>query len=180
MAKNDIIFKYGIILTIFSAVAGMILAAVFQVTEPRRIVNNQKLEVASRQEVLPTASQFAKAKIGDYGFVKGLDKNKKLCGYILKAQNKGYSSNLEILVGISVTGNVIGLKILSQSETPGLGTKVTAPWFTRQFIGRPRADMTVKKDGGAIAAITGATISSRAVTNGVRKEIEKFLKIKGV
>ncbi|MBM3709310.1 MAG: FMN-binding protein [Actinobacteria bacterium] len=66
-----------------------------------------------------------------------------------------------------------GISILSNTETPGLGTRITEISFTDQFKGLGLEDISLSKDGGKIDAITGATISSRAVTNAVRDEIEK-------
>jgi electron transport complex protein RnfG len=63
---------------------------------------------------------------------------------------------------------------LSQQETPGLGARIVEvrpggekPWFTSQFEGKSGDELRLKKDGGGIDAITGATISSRAVAGGV-------------
>jgi electron transport complex protein RnfG len=61
-------------------------------------------------------------------------------------------------------------------ETPGLGVRVTEKWFKKQFSGKKEKEVLLKKDGGTIDAITSATISSRAVTNGTIKGIEKYKK----
>jgi electron transport complex protein RnfG len=77
------------------------------------------------------------------------------------------------------------MKVLSQVETPGLGTKVEEvkygdedPWFTQQFLQKSAATLAVDKDGGEIQSITGATISSRALTKSVVAAYEKLLKDK--
>ena len=182
MSKDKIYWQYPLILALFAGIAGIILAIMFQITEPRKVLNLQKIENQARQEVLAQASVFQQAKIGQYSFVKGLDANRKLKGYVLKVSSRGYSSDIKLLVGLDDKFNLVGLKVLAQAETPGLGTKITQPWFTKQFLGKPLNVLAVKKDGGELDSITGATITSRAAVNGVRKEIELFknlLQIKG-
>ena len=93
----------------------------------------------------------------------------QLAGWVVQTAGQGYADRIEVLVGLSPEADVItGLFVLDQKETPGLGAKIaTAPW-RRQFVGKPAAaPLEVVKGGGAganqIDAITGATISSRAV-----------------
>ena len=77
--------------------------------------------------------------------------------------------NLTMIVGINADGTVAGAKVTSHAETPGLGAKSQADpnWIT-QFAGQTAdGQLKVAKDGGTINAITGATITSRAVTDGV-------------
>ena len=84
-------------------------------------------------------------------------------------QPKGFSGVLTMIVGINADGTVAGIKVTAHSETPGLGAKAQADadWIG-QYVGQ-QADgqLKVAKDGGTINAITGATITSRAVTDGV-------------
>ena len=92
-----------------------------------------------------------------------------------KAAPAGYGGPVEIVVGITPDGTVGGVRIVSQSETPGLGTEVTREAFTGQFEGRSDLEsLKVKQDGGSIDAVTGATISSRAVTRGVSDVLDVF------
>ena len=90
-------------------------------------------------------------------------------GYTFKIAPKGYGGEIELTVGISFEGKVTGLTVGTNSETPGLGAKAQSDknWIT-QFAGQPAdGSLAVSKDGGTINAITGATITSRAVTDGV-------------
>ena len=88
----------------------------------------------------------------------------------------GYSGNIAIMVGVDPQGTVSGVEILTHAETPGLGDKITEPWFKEMFKGRSleNADWRVKKDGGEFDQITGATISPRAVVGAVRRGLEFF------
>jgi electron transport complex protein RnfG len=126
-----------------------------------------------------------------------------LLGYAFTAYGKGYSSTIETIVGVTPDGSICGVKIVSQKETPGLGAKVqevssqntlwavlsgnavdetgTRPWFQQQFDGLKLGDLTVVKSRGepGILAITGATISSEAVTGSVRRGLAMLLSIVG-
>ena len=96
------------------------------------------------------------------------------------SSRKGYGGRIDVLVGVLPDGTVNGIEITEQKESPGLGTKVAQPAFTDQFKGKKAPDATawskIKKDNGQIQAITGATISSRAVSEAVRSGLAVFSK----
>ncbi len=83
----------------------------------------------------------------------------------LEDYGQGFGGDLGVMVGFEIeTANLVGIGITTMSETPGVGTRVKQESFVRQFIGMSSDTvLKVKKDGGEIDAITGATISSRAV-----------------
>ena len=92
-------------------------------------------------------------------------------GYIVETITYGYAGNITMLVGVSFDGKVLGIAVVSQTETAGLGAVVAADnqagqTFRDQFVGLS-GPLAVTKDGGGIDAITGATITSRAVVEGV-------------
>ena len=89
-----------------------------------------------------------------------------------KVEAIGYSSIINALVGVDLNNKITGIGIISQQETPGLGSNIEKESFLSQFIGKGIEDLNIKKDGGKIDAVTGATISSRAITSGVRNAIE--------
>jgi electron transport complex protein RnfG len=125
-------------------------------------------------------------------------------GYTFTAYGKGYSSTIETIVGMVPDGSISGIKIVDQKETPGLGAKVqevsssntlwaviagkgvdeagTLPWFQEQYKFLRAADLTVVKSPGedGILAITGATISSDAVTGSVKSALTMLVSIVGV
>ena len=89
-------------------------------------------------------------------------------GLVVAVTPRGYGGPIELMVGIRQDGRVAAVRVLGQSETPGLGTKVTERGFLDQFRGAKTGErLAVNKDGGRINAVAGATISSRAVTQGV-------------
>ncbi len=94
---------------------------------------------------------------------------------------EGFSGGIKLIMGIDRAGKISGVWILEHLETPGLGANITKPWFTGQFKGKSLDNsrlvagrLAVRKDGGDIDAITGATISSRAVTEAVSKGLDFF------
>jgi len=101
-------------------------------------------------------------------------------GYAFLAIGKGYGGDINILVGLTDETTVKGITIVSQEETPGLGTRITEPFFTDQFTGLDINDVALSRDGGRIDAITSSTISSSAVVEAVSKTaMEKIKQLKG-
>jgi Na+-translocating ferredoxin:NAD+ oxidoreductase subunit G len=88
-----------------------------------------------------------------------------------------YGGTLTCLVGLNKKGVLTGLEIVKHEETPGLGSKVENCEWRRQLVGKGPEDMVwkVKSDGGEVDAVSGATISSRAVLNCVTKA-QAFMK----
>lgn len=82
---------------------------------------------------------------------------------------QGFGGSLGVMTGFDLeTGNIVGVGITTMSETPGVGTRVKEKTFTQQFAGMPGdAVVKVKKDGGVVDAVSGATISSRAVATAI-------------
>ncbi|MBE3115393.1 MAG: RnfABCDGE type electron transport complex subunit G [Actinobacteria bacterium] len=96
-------------------------------------------------------------------------------GYAFMASGSGYGGNIDILVGLDSSFGIKGVSILSQTETPGVGNRITESSFTDQFKGLSASDIALKSEGGKIDAITGATISSRAVVNAVKEKMVEIL-----
>jgi electron transport complex protein RnfG len=89
----------------------------------------------------------------------------------------GYSGEIEIMVGVDTAGVVQGIAILQHRETPGLGAKIETEDFRNLYKNKSLSDpevWDVTKDGGTFRQITGATISSRAVTHAVARGLEFF------
>jgi Na+-translocating ferredoxin:NAD+ oxidoreductase subunit G len=136
---------------------------------------------AKRKEVLPSADKFEAIgkwddKIPGTEIIKEAYKatsNGKTRGYVFSAVPKGYGGNIQVTVGVSLEGKVSGVAIGENKETPGLGSKSTEPGFKGQF-GNKVTGMklsVVKKKPTAdneVQAISGATITSKAVTSAVQ------------
>lgn len=92
--------------------------------------------------------------------------------------DNGFGGRIELIIGMLMDGTVSGYKVIDQKETPGLGTKIASGKFAEQFVGMNsyNDNFKLKKDGGDIDAITGATISSRAVIDAIEKAIVAYKK----
>ena len=89
-------------------------------------------------------------------------------GYCVEVGPTGFGGAVDTMVGIDSDGKVTGISVISAaSETPGLGARSTEPEFQAQFADQVGTEVAVAKDGGSIDALTGATITSRAVSEGV-------------
>ena len=100
---------------------------------------------------------------------KMTDSSGEVAGYCIEVLPTGFGGAVDTMVGITPDGTIAGIQILSCSnETPGLGANATNEEFYGQYAEKPGdGSLKVDKDGGDIVAMTGATITSRAVTNGV-------------
>ena len=98
-------------------------------------------------------------------------------GYAFLAIGKGYGGDIDILVGLEDETTVKGITIISHTETPGLGSRIAESSFTDKFAGLNIADVALRQEGGQIDAITGSTISSRAVINAVRTTAMEKVKL---
>lgn len=114
-----------------------------------------------------TIRQTIKGKETLFVVHKTVDTNKNDLGVAVESTTGGFGGDLKVLVGFDTEGNILGYTILQHSETPGLGAKADK-WFQKDgkgsIIGKnPEKDnLTVKKDGGDVDAITASTITSRA------------------
>jgi len=163
------IVRYGLILSSICAVASASLAVVNSTTKSKIIAQAKTEEETSLKEILPEAAHFEPVRAGDeIIYYKAHDKNGKLIGVAFKVSAKGYSSTIETIAGLSLDGNITAVKILNQNETPGLGARVTEAGFTRQFT-----DKNIQ-NFNEVQAITGATISSRAVIDSVSRKAQEI------
>ena len=100
---------------------------------------------------------------------------------IKSSSKEGFGGKIELIIGILMDGTITGYKVIEQNETPGLGSKVTEPQFSNQFVGKNAYtdNFDLKKDGGETDAVTGATISSRAVVGAVKDAVAAYNKFAG-
>ena len=179
-------FKLGLNLLIISAVAALLLALTNSVTASTIAQRNEQANAEARKLVLESAQDFEQVKDVKTDNSKGVevseiyeakDASGNTVGYTLKVLPSGYGGTIELMVGIdSAKGQVSGINVVSNSETAGLGAKSTDPEFSDQYKGKPLEELSVLKNGTPgdteIKAISGATITSTAVTNGVDAAIE--------
>lgn len=119
-----------------------------------------------------------RVKVGDVNVFPAM-KDGKLVGVALEAFAPGYSGDIGVMVGFSMEEDeLLGIGITTQTETPGLGTRIMEPAFISKFENHNFEDMQVASKGGDIDVIAGATFSTVGTVDAVRKAIETFRTIK--
>lgn len=174
------IIKNTLILTAITVIAGTALGYVYEITKEPIAKAQAEAKQEACQQVLPEAEQFEKmdaeeTKVDEvYEALKGGE----TLGYVITATNKeGYGGDIQVSVGVDASGEIKGIAILSISETAGLGMKATEPEFYEQYANKKTEQFYVSKDGGEgekIDAISGATITTRAVTGAVNTALDYY------
>ena len=170
--KTESTVKYvarlALTLLLITSVVAIALAGVNQVTAPKIAAMNQQKTQQAIEAVLPGGGEEV-AFTDDTGLVKAVYQGE--AGYAVQVAPGGFNGEVSMMVGIDNAGTVLGISIIKQTETAGLGAVCAAATsageqFRGQFAG-VSGSVAVSKDGGSIDAITGATITSRAVCTGV-------------
>ena len=199
MSETKQMLKNAMILFIITLVAGVLLGIVYQVTKAPIAYQEQLAQTKANQEVFPDADSFADADLdtaqvkkileGDAAYAKvGIDSVKiakdasgKAIGYVLQISSGGYADDIVFTMGLTNDGTLNGISLISISETPGLGMnaqKVLVPQFRSVQVGDLfEVTKTKKASDNQIEAISGATITSKAVTNGVNAGVLYFQKV---
>ncbi len=176
--------KNTLILTAITLIAGLLLGLVYEVTKEPIAMANESAKKEAWQEVFPEAdiNDFKEIEVDEKAAeeaVAMMDVNAtidEVCevkgvGYVITTTDKdGFGGDIQVTVGIREDGTVNGISILSLSETAGLGMRATEPSFYEQYADKNTDRFAVSKDGGEgepIDALSGATITSRAVTGAV-------------
>lgn len=178
--KGGGILMLVVVLGLITFVCALLLGVINSVTKDKIEQNGIETRNAAMSEIIPDA-EFTDVEV-PADFATPADKNQPVvsgvyqatlngaeAGYCVEVNPKGFGGALKMIVGINADGTVAGIKVTEASETPGLGAKAQSDknWIA-QFAGQPAdGSLAVSKDGGTINAITGATITSRAVTLGV-------------
>ncbi len=202
--------KLGFLLCVVCVISGFALSVTYSVTKKRIEAQNREDILRSLPVVYPGAASFSDVKsIGGIDYYEAKNAEGKNIGYALYGGVQGYQSVIKFMVGIDLKGKISGLKILEHGETPGLGARITEiksdetlfgymedvfegegdkkkpkePWFTQMFKSKFYKDLYVSKtdsDKSAVHAITGATITTVCVVDGVKEVVGTFLgKING-
>jgi electron transport complex protein RnfG len=180
------IFPLALALTLIAAIAGLALSFVFDLTaEPIKEADLNKVRqsiiaVMPESFFIPEDDEDGMpemVEVDEFQYYIGMDEAGTVIGVAVTAISpEGYGGNLATMVGILPNGNIKAIKNIKHLETPGLGSKIKDDAYKVQFIGASldNKNFAVKKDGGDFDSITGATITSRAVTNSVRAALEHF------
>lgn len=168
-------------LTIIGVVSGALLSEINSWAAPK-IEANRKAETERAIFVVQSdATKYEKVENVDFELYEVFDDDKNSLGYALPYEGNGFQGKIRLIVGLDKElTNILGLEVLEQVETPGLGTKVTETPFTDQFINlllKPQVEWVKgvePSNPNEIQAITGATISSKAIVNIINNGVKKL------
>ncbi len=205
-------FKILLTLAGICLVAGLTLGAAYIITREQIAYQEEQQKQQALTELFEDREISEEMRVEtpnkDMVYWKAY-KNGQLDGYAIKGKEYGYGGEISFVVALDSSMKVLGVVILSQNETPGLGTRIaekpvsryifgkkievetTRPWFLEQFAGlNPLENITVKKmpewhnldeeeretlrKENNVTTITGATISSEAVANGINAYVQEF------
>lgn len=181
--------KDALILFVITLISGVLLGGVYEVTKTIIAQRQEEAKLKTYQEVFMDATAFeenteltqkaAETDLSAYEKVTvdevldAKDASGNVIGHLVTSTSKaGYGGEVTISIGITSEGEITGIGYLALNETPGLGMKASESEFKDQFAGKNAAQLTLVKGGGAsgddqINAISGATVTSSAVTNAV-------------
>ena len=175
-------FAPSLVLVCICFIASLLLAATYQITAP--LIEKITIEraTAARVEVLPEASNFKQME--DVDLIDGVTEVYEAVngvGYVITSQFKGFGGNVVVMTGMDSQGNITRVKVTDAStETPGLGSKTTAPAYLDQYKG---SNMITSEKNSAeatyVSAVTGATYTSRAVFSSVSAALQQYSMLGG-
>ncbi|MCK5723364.1 MAG: RnfABCDGE type electron transport complex subunit G [Gammaproteobacteria bacterium] len=177
-----------VVIAVFSAVSGGLLAAIQSGTKDR--IEYQQLKFVKG----PTIQQILEGSSNDplvdrFKLPDGKEERSFFVGVFdgkanvvaLEAFGKGFGGDIGVMIAVNVENDeIVGIGVTTHSETPGVGSKVkTDPSLSEQFKGLPiKEPFKVKAEGGQIDAISGATVSSRGVCGAVVDSAEIYMRLK--
>ncbi len=186
------IVKMIVVLTVIATVMGMTLSYVESIT--REPIEYSKLKFVKGPAVLSVLTDYDNDPIKDYKkdlileekpegkITKSIfpaKKNGKASAIAFEVVGQGYGGPVAIMIGIDLkTGKLTGMRVMTHSETPGLGARAVEPQFYEQFSALGTEGVALEASGGKINAISGATITSTGVVEAVKKGLELFNRAK--
>ncbi len=178
MENKGSIIKLSLILLAIAFISTLILTVCNAVTKDTIAYINEQNIKSAMLEVLPGGETFEEIG-GEYPeYITSASYGKKdgdIMGYTVNVSVPGFGGNIEMIIGVCKQKTVTGVKITSLSETPGLGAKASNEEFTKQYYGLEEGISVIKSgmpNGNEISAISGATITSKAVTEGVNAALK--------
>ena len=169
-----------LVLTVIALVAAVALATTNLITEKPIAEQNLGENQQALKAMFPEADEFAEVSPGESSgvdFVYEVRQSGQTIGYAVKKTVQGYGGSIEVLTGMESGGILRGISVGGPDfkETEGLGARAKEPEFTDQFAGKTPP----LKLGETIDGISGATITSRAVVDGVNQGVQKVQSLTG-
>ncbi len=191
------LIKDALALTAITVVSGLLLGLVYGITKEPIAKQQEKTQMEAYREVFPDADSFEdyidagdekmRSVLDENGYeaeeidkmVKAVSADGSQLGFVVTVTtSEGYGGDIQFTMGVADDGTLNGISILSISETAGLGMKADTDEFKSQFAGKNVEAIHYSKTGAAaddqIDAISGATITTNAITNGVNAGLCAF------
>lgn len=201
--KNKII-KDALALTLITLVAGVALGGVYEITKDPIARQEAQAKAEAYEQVFTDAAAFEEVKMDDTliqtirdqldqeGYkaqsieeiMRAEDQSGEMLGYAFTVvTSEGYGGDIQFSMGVQNDGTLNGISILSIGETAGLGMNADTPAFKDQFVGKQVEQLQYTKNGATqddeINAISGATVTTNAMTNGVNAGLCVFRVMEG-
>lgn len=168
MKNFKYILRLALTLFLITAVVAGLLGVVNYLTEDKIAELQAEKAKKAMQEVLP-AENYEPMEVSAEGINAAYRAEDK--GYVVDLTVNGFGGAINMMVGVDKGGTVTGVSIVSHSETASLGANCVREDFRSQFVGAAE-QLAVQKDGGTVDALTGATVTSRAVTGGINLALD--------
>ena len=178
--KEYSIFQIAMNLTVACFVSGAIIAGTYFTTAPIAAEKAIIMKNNAMKALVADAENFKPVSGKEEWFAA--EKGGKVIAYVVQAESKGYAGKIKMLVAVTPESKVIDYTILVHNETPGLGDGAGKATFRSQFKDKESKDLEVVKDkskANNIQAMTGATITSKAVTKGIKEAVEQVTQFVG-
>ena len=201
--KNKII-KAALALTLITLVAGVTLGGVYEITKDPIAKQEAQAKAEAYEQVFTDAAAFEAVEMDDTltktirdqldqeGYkaqsieevMRAEDQSGETLGYAFTVvTSEGYGGDIQFSMGVQNDGTLNGISILSIGETAGLGMNADTPAFKDQFVGKQVEKLQYTKNGATqddeINAISGATVTTNAMTNGVNAGLCAFRVMEG-
>lgn len=171
------------ILTLVSVISAWALSSTYNITKPIIDLKRYQKKIEALALVLPPFDNQPDKEMVKLTTEKGEviefyvgRKNGQPTGIAFKKNTVGYGGNIGLMIGVTPEGKIYGVQVMEQNETPGLGAKISHPNFLKQFTNKDLSSTRweVKKLGGDFDQISAATVSSRAITKGIKEGLSFF------
>ncbi len=171
--QSSIKFILGITfkLLLISVITALLLSCINALTKDKIADNIAAEKEAAIAAIFPSATENSAAELEAEGInaLYLVYSSGKAIGYTAEVAPLGFGGELTLMVGVDINGDVVGVKLISHSETPGLGSRVGDAGYLARYVGKDGAELE-----GGVDVITGSTVSSKAVHEGVKAAVSIF------
>lgn len=174
MSNWNKIFKPVVVLSVICIIITGALALTNDITQPIIEEATRKAQEAARMELLPDAAGFTRVEGIDLANISDVYTADNGVGVVVTSSAKGYGGTMTVMVGFTADGTIRQIKVTENQETKGIGSKVAgdpAFWTRFEGIGAEDAPLVLGED---VDALSGATVSSKALTAAVNSAIEAY------